>query len=87
MTSFHDGAKPKNPPTPGPWRYLRHDGVIVHDHDDRGAREIGWNDADYMLAAAAPSLLAACRYARAILPPDGPTWLMCDAAIAKAEGR
>lgn len=58
--------------------------MIVHDHDDRGAREIGWNDADYMIAAAAPDLLAVLRGLEWIGMNDGRgvTQLQCPACAA-----
>lgn len=49
--------------TPGPWRYLAADGVIV-GKDRPGLRatdEIAWSVADYRLIAAAPELLDALR--------------------------
>lgn len=81
--------------TPGPWRYLKADGEIVHDHDDRGAMAIAWSDADYTLAAAAPELLEAlvrltdshARLENARGSVVGTLTANARAVIAKAEGR
>ena len=92
-TTFKDEMKPAVPATPGPWRYLRHDGVIVHDRSDYGAREIAWNDADYMLAAAAPELLVALRgllkhlESWKTIEVSGGWIQIAREAITKAEGR
>lgn len=95
---------PKTPTfTPGPWEYLKSDGVVVTQQSDWGAHEIAWSDADHALIAAAPDHYAASRSTIERLA-DLPRYLRASgskalaeivaeelekhrAAIAKAEGR
>ncbi len=50
--------------TPGPWEYLKADGVVVTHREDRDvSHEIAWNDADFRLVAAAPDMLDALHVA------------------------
>ena len=78
--------------TPGPWEYLKRDGVIVtHRPDIDVSHEIAWSDADYYLCAAAPDLLEACKeFVRKCECGEARSkrsYAQMKAAIAAAEGR
>lgn len=83
--------------TPGPWRTFNGTDVFPDDDDREGSRHIADFDmshgipaeekkANARLAAAAPDLLEALKYAGELLEYGGFDMAKINAAIAKAEG-
>jgi hypothetical protein len=80
--------------TPGPWTIV--DGVVTCPDGlplYTGMRPKEEDEANALLIAAAPDLLAACKAASDALyiwlenPEEEAVWIELDAAIARAEGR